>query len=150
MADATDVLLKFCEQQWTEAKQSEDQRATFTNIILLIASAVVGVIAQKGMSKGMLPISILLILLGIFGAVVSRKLYERHQFHIARLRGWRGRVMELHPDAQLDDLKKLAVEMHDKAFPVMSSVRLNHLWIILHATVAMAGVILTIVIAIKS
>jgi hypothetical protein len=112
MADTTDVLLKFCEQQWMEAKQAEDQRATFTNIILLISSAVVGVMAQKGLTQSMIPLSILLIVLGIFGAIVSRKLYERHQFHIARLKNWRRRINELHPEARLEILKKEAVDNH--------------------------------------
>jgi uncharacterized membrane protein YeaQ/YmgE (transglycosylase-associated protein family) len=144
MADTTDVLLKFCEQQWTEAKQSEDQRATFTNIILLIASAVVGVIAQKGVSKGMLPLSILLIVLGLFGAMVPRKLYERHQFHIHRLQNWRKRITELHPDSFLEELKNEAVATHKKEFPISSRLRLNYLWVILHLLIAFAGSILTV------
>ena len=51
MADSTDVLLKLCEQRWVEVKQAEDQRSALSNIILLIASAIVGIFTQKGLDR---------------------------------------------------------------------------------------------------
>ena len=54
MADSTDVLLKFVEQQWIEAKQAEDQRSIMTNIILVIVAAIIGFIAQKGLNNNVL------------------------------------------------------------------------------------------------
>jgi hypothetical protein len=40
MANDTDVLLKLCEEHWTEMRHIEDQRATITNIVIIITSAV--------------------------------------------------------------------------------------------------------------
>lgn len=48
MADDSDVLIKFCEEQEAQARQSENQRATVSNLIVTIASAITGFIVQIG------------------------------------------------------------------------------------------------------
>jgi hypothetical protein len=42
LADDSEVLLKFYDEDWRQVRQSEDQRTAFSNITLLIASAVFG------------------------------------------------------------------------------------------------------------
>lgn len=101
MADDTDALLKIYEEQWAQARHLEDRRSTITNIVLLIATAVFGFIFQRSLSLQTLPLTILLIALGIYGAVASEKLYERAQFHLERVRYLHKRIDELHPNAQL-------------------------------------------------
>ena len=73
MADETDVLLQLCNNEWEQSRHTEDQRATITNIILLIASVILGVVVQRGAQPEVLPLSILLIVLGIYGAVATRE-----------------------------------------------------------------------------
>jgi hypothetical protein len=149
MADDTDVLLKFCEQQWMEAKQAEDQRAVITNIILLVTSALLGLITQNGLSSNMLPLTILIFLLGLYGVVTSQKLYERHQFHIQRLQSWRKRIDELHPNAQLNKLREEAVAKHKTIYPKLYGLRLHLLWLVMHSVISLIGVILTLIVIIK-
>jgi len=150
MADKTDVLLKFVEQQWVEAKQSEDQRVAVTNVILLIVAAVIGFMAQKGLTKSMSFLSSLLIVLGIYGALTSAKLYERHQFHIERLKYWRQKLDELHPEAEIERLKERAVQSHNARFPRLKDIRLYYLWILLHFIITLAGIVITVVILFKT
>jgi hypothetical protein len=150
MADDSDVLLKFVEQQWVEAKQSEDQRAAITNVILLIVAAVVGFMAQKSLSRSHLLLSSLLIVLGLYGAIASAKLYERHQFHIERLKYWRKKLNELHPKTELEALKELAVQSHNARFPWLKNVRLYYLWVFLHLIIMIAGIVITAVILYKT
>jgi len=149
MEDDTQVLIEFCKQCWVEAKQSEDQRATLTNIILGVASAVTVLIAQKGLAKDTLPLSVLLIVLGIYGAVASEKLYERHQMHSTRASVYRERIDELHPNAQLLVRRSEAFKRHDPNFPKLSKIRLHYLWLTLHSLIALAGLILTIISTVK-
>jgi hypothetical protein len=47
MADTTDILLTMIDENWTQARHSEDQRATITNFIVVIASVIHGVLTQK-------------------------------------------------------------------------------------------------------
>ena len=150
MADDTDVLLRLCEHEWTQGKQSEDQRATITNIVLLIASAVVGLIAQIGLNARSYPLAFLLCVLGTFGAVAAEKLYERHQFHFGRARAYRGYVMrELHPSIQFDAVMEQARAEHSAAFSRMGKLHLHHVWLALHIGILLAGVTLTAMILTK-
>lgn len=141
----TDVLLKFSEEEWSQARQSEDQRALVTNLIMTVASVIIGVISQRGLDTQTLPLTFLLVTLGLYGGLTSRKLYERHQFHIERARRYRARINELHPNAQLNQLREEAVTVHKSKFPYLYSVHLNWLWSTLYAVIVMAGVILTII-----
>lgn len=144
MADDTQVLIEFCKQCWVEAKQSEDQRATLTNIILGVASAVTVLIVQKGLSKDTLPLSILLIILGFYGAIASEKLYERYQMHSTRASVYRERIDELHPNAQILARRSEGFKRHDPNFPRLGKIRLHYLWLTLHLIIALSGLILTI------
>ncbi|HEY9748366.1 MAG TPA: hypothetical protein V6C63_06800 [Allocoleopsis sp.] len=144
MADSTDVLLKLCEQRWAEVKQAEDQRSALSNIILLIASAIVGIFTQKGLDSNNLPLSLLLIFLGIYGAIGSRKYRERIHYSLSILKLYRDRLNELYPDAQIEERRIQAKEFHEKRHPFMTKIYPNQLWVVLHTSIAIAGCILTI------
>ena len=42
------LLLRYCEEQWRHIRHLEDQRATFTNLVLVISVGVIGFIVQQG------------------------------------------------------------------------------------------------------
>jgi len=69
-----DILFKLYEEQWTQVRHLEDQRATVTNLIVVIASAILGFIVQQGLSIEILPVSLLLIVLGVYGALTSENI----------------------------------------------------------------------------
>ena len=46
MADPTDILLEYWKDQRTQARNAESQRATLTNIVLLIVVATLGFVGQ--------------------------------------------------------------------------------------------------------
>ena len=146
MTDASEVLLKFFDEDWRQARQSEDQRTAFSNIILLIASVVFGFLTQSALSRNMLPLTILLIVLGIFGAIASEKLYERSKLHMELAWAWRRRLHELHPDIQLDRLIGEAEEVHRKHFRRLFGLRLHRVWLTLDVGIAITGLILTVVV----
>ncbi len=148
MADETDVLLKLCEQQWVEAKQAEDQRAAFTNIVVLVSGASFAFIAQmaqkEGLTRECAPLSFLVFVLGFLGAITSLKLYERHQFHIERLRAWRKTLAELHQNAKVLETKDEADSKHNAKYPRLHKCRLHWLWLILHSAIAVTGLVVAI------
>ena len=144
--DDTEVFFKFCEEHWTQARQSEDQRATITNIVLLIASFVIGFLSGSPLDIAALPLVILLIVIGTFGAIASEKLYERHQFHSGRAWAYSKRIRELHPDQLLDKYREDAEERQRTLFPLLNRLRLHHVWLTLHLAIAVTGAILVIII----
>ena len=81
MTETVEILVSIMEQQLSQAKQSEDQRANITNIVVLIAAAIQGGLTQTGFTKNVLPLTITLIAIGIFGVVATAKLYERFRYH---------------------------------------------------------------------
>ena len=102
----TQVLLNFCNQYWDEIRHTENQRATSTNLIILITSAIVGLAVQKGLGKGFLPLAILLILLGVYGSAMTLKLYERYNFLQTRLEHFYRHIDALHPNINFLELRK--------------------------------------------
>jgi hypothetical protein len=146
MADPTDILLEYWKDQRTQARNAESQRATLTNIILLIVVATLGFIGQQGLHETMLPLTISLMVLGIFGATASAKYYERYNLHIAQAVQFSKLLGEppLLPDYE-DTLNLVRSDQADHN-KMMSRVRLNKMWILLHLLVALAGLTLTVII----
>jgi hypothetical protein len=148
--DETEILLKYCEEHWAQARQSEDQRAVFSNIILLIASAILGILSGKQLHSDVLPLSILLIVLGVFGALTSEKLYERFSYESSRAKIYGDRIFELCPDEKLDITKRLGLSDHKKKNSFLYGIHLHYLWLALHVSVSLAGIILTLIILFSS
>jgi hypothetical protein len=146
MGDDTDVLLKLYEEQCTHARQSEDQRATITNLVLIVASAVVGFVSQNKLILSTLPLTVLLIVIGAYGAIASEKLYERFQLHSNRSRYLRKRIDELHPNANSLKLFEEADNAHKKEFAKLLKIRVHHIWFALHMAIAVMGTLLTIIV----
>jgi len=145
MTESINVLLAMYESEMSWAKQAEDQRTAITNIILIVASIVVGLIPQSGgLGKQTLPVAILLTALGLYGALVSQKLYERHRFHYGRARFHRRKLNELLPAAEINKSMDAAENEHKKQYKWLYRVSFNRLWMSLYITIAIAGVILTV------
>jgi hypothetical protein len=146
MADDSEVLLNFCNQYWDEIRHIENQRATLTNLIILIASAIVGLMVQKGLSRGFLPLAILLILLGIYGTAITLKLYERYNFLQTRLEHFYRRIDELHPNTKFLQIRGAAYDEHNVQFPRLVRLKVHRLWLALHIAISISGIVLVIVI----
>lgn len=73
MADSSDVLLQHWNEQTEQSRQCEDQRATLTNMILLVGSAALGFIAQRGLDRYMLLVTVPLVVVGLLGAVAFQR-----------------------------------------------------------------------------
>ncbi len=150
MAETTDILVSMIEENWNHVRHSEDQRATITNLIVIVVSVIQGVLTQTGFTKNALPLTILLVLLGFYGIVTTAKLHERSRFHIKRARKFRDRLDILCPDAHIKLLQQVADEEHQRQHPVLAKrVRLSSLWLALHIFIALLGFIYTIIIIIK-
>lgn len=144
MSDDSDVLLKFCEEQWTQARHTEEQRATVSNLILLVGSIIIGFISQQNMTLRLLPLTIFLIVLGLFGALITEKYYELFHYHHSKVHNWKQRIDELHPNAHLVELENAAENWHAKYWPKLTKVRLHYLWLILNLFIVAIGVFLTV------
>jgi len=150
MNETTEILVHIMEQQLSQAKQSEDQRANITNVIVLIAAAIQGVLTQTGLAKNALPLTITLIAIGIFGVVATVKLYERFRYHYEVMRQVRKKLETLNPDTTIRACMDAAWLEHRKKHPVTSTkIRLYAVWSALHIIIVILGITYTSIIVFK-
>jgi hypothetical protein len=146
MADDVDVLLKLCEEQWTQCRHLETQRSMVTNFVITISAAILAFIAHKGFVPASLPLGGFMFFLGLYGAVASGKIYERWQFTGNRALYWCKRINELRPDSNSLQLQEIA----DKGYyHILQRVRLHWLWAALHLSISIVGLGCIAVILIK-
>ena len=145
MSETTDILINASDREFAQAKQSEDQRANITGLLVVVASAIQGGLTQTGLNKNALPLTIMLIILGLFGMLASMKLYERARRHTRLGFLIRDKLEELHPATQLSALLEITRKEQQEEFPILRSIRLYMIWMALHSLVAILGVIYTVI-----
>jgi hypothetical protein len=144
-----EILLKLISDQEALVRHYEEQRAVITNFVLVASSLAIGFLSQKGITKLSLPVAILLVVLGAYGAVTVFKLYERTQFSSAFINIYRSKIDELYPDAGIakmgDDIRKY----HQVRFPRAGKLHAHQLWVLLHLIIILTGISLTIAILVR-
>ncbi|MCX4580988.1 hypothetical protein OHB41_49445 [Streptomyces sp. NBC_01571] len=147
MADKADILLQFWLEQRNQARQAEAQQAPMTNIILLVVAATLGFAATRGLDqRSTLLVSLPMVGMGIFGAVISTKNYERYALHITYAQRLRVQLDQLEPTVRIMDEWTAARIEHHARYPRLHKIRLHNLWVCFHAGIAASGVALTILI----
>ena len=149
MADQSDAVLAYWSEHRQQLRQSEEQRAVLTNYILVIASALTGLIAQQKLALDTLPVAILLMLLGTYGAITVAKYHERAEYHLTQARALTQTLTRhgvLPEDTVLLDEHR---RKHYDKYPRLHRIRLHMLWTGLHAAIAVSGLVLVIVILSK-
>ena len=88
-----DILYGLYQENVLQCRHDETQRATVTSSIIAIDTIIIGLITfDKAINWSDIPLSALLILLGIFGAAFTLKHYERYSLHVERLRQYRAEL----------------------------------------------------------
>ena len=149
LRDEADIQIQIWREQRDKAKQCEDQRALITNIVLVLASAGIGLVVQHGVKdRAMLLVSISLVLLGGYGAITSLKYRERYAYHNAQAKVIVRRLDEMYPALHWEADRDKAINQHGerKGYVKISRLSLSGLWVSMHAAISVIGVALTIVI----
>ena len=139
---SADVLVKLYEVQQSVLLHTEGQRATITNLVMLIAAGIIGFIGQRGMGAEVLPLSMFLAITGAFGLLSAAKLYERYELSLIRSQYLRKRLDELCPEAHIGQLWLEAEAEHSRKRAVLSRLRLHWMWYSLYVIVIGAGLLL--------
>ncbi|MFI0237621.1 hypothetical protein [Streptomyces sp. NPDC016845] len=147
MADEHDILLQFWQDQRDQIRQLETQRATLTNTILVVASVAVGLVFHQGISDHLvLGVTVGMTALGLYGAAVSLKYRERCDLHLAQAAAIRYRLDTAFPHMALEADRQAARADHRSRHRLWCRLRLYALWTALHAGVALAGAVMSIVV----
>jgi type IV secretory pathway TrbF-like protein len=149
MADQSDTVLAYWSEHREQLRQSEDQRAFLTNYVLIIASALTGFTVQQHLSPDTLPIALLITIVGVYGAVTVAKYHERAEYHLTQARALTQTLTALGALPSDETLLDEYRQRHYAKYPRLHRIRLHTLWTALHATLALLGLTLTIVILTK-
>jgi hypothetical protein len=140
---SNDITFLLCNMQenWRLSREAEEKRSLLATMNLLLATILQIVIVFVGFQPRLLVVTCWMILIGMYGILAGLKLYERSQFHILRARKVRAKLDSFYPDAELEQLFRLAEQEQRKAYPLLIRVRLNAIWTALHTLIGLLGII---------
>ena len=149
MSDPGEVMLAYWREHRDQLRQSENQRAVLTNYVLIIVAALTGFIVQQQLKPATVPLSVLITLIGVFGAITVAKYHERADYHLTQARAFTQLLVEAghlpDNDARLDQVRTT----HNTRYPKLHRLRLHHLWTTLHTGIALYGATLTLITALR-
>ncbi len=138
MADAADFLLAVYAEHMTQARWHEEQREKVSTLVFAGSGALLALAAvldpwQRGL------VYALVAALGLIGAVIALKHYERNRRHVGAGRALRERLDALLPDAAVGPALRPRPPHESPACRILEGVRLYLLWSLLNAFVACLG-----------
>jgi hypothetical protein len=156
-------LWRYYDEHAAEARQHETLRATVTSILVGFAAALVGLASTGGLEPSDIPAGVLVIAIGVLGALLSLKHYERNRLHVRIMGRVREEITELRKDPQraalsTSELRFEAENEHQARFFRRGKKRLRkgswivrtqlfQLWLVLDVLVAVVGVVIVVVAA---
>ena len=144
MATADDVIWGLCQENLQYSRHHENQRQAVTGFGLAAASALISfIVADKDVGLSDAPVAFMIVVIGIFGALLSAKEYERFFFHYQRFRQLR-HELDQRLKIDLDRIHKTADDETKKTFPWLFPRSLSRFWLWIHLTVAAIGIALLI------
>ena len=145
MKDEIDVLLRFHERQIEMIIHQESQRTSAANLIIIVTAGLTGLVTFDGsMNISDLPLTILLIIFGAFGAIFSLKHYERFRFHLEDAIALRLKIQGLIPELGISEVFQKANERHKENFPIFTRLKTHKLWLTFYCFIAVLGIVMSI------
>ncbi|MEU9671098.1 hypothetical protein AB0E25_37185 [Streptomyces bobili] len=143
MADGIDALLELWKDHREADRQTENQRATLTNIIIIVVAAGLGFIAQTGLQTSMLVVTLPMLGFGLYGALACLKFHERSAFHVGQAKGLRRKIASQFPDLSIEAGLTETSRAQRARFPQLRRMRSYLVWVALHCAIAVAGAALS-------
>ena len=131
-----DAVLAYWSEHRSQLRQSEGQRAVLTNYVLAIAAAVSGLVVQQHFRTQTLPLSILVVLTGLYGALAAAKYHERANYHLGQARALTRVLVESGDLTDNDVILERFRRDHYLECPRLSRIRLHWLWTGLHLSLS--------------
>jgi hypothetical protein len=142
------AVLAYWNEHRQQFRQSENQRATTTNFVLVVTAGLSGLMIQQKFAATTIPLGVLITLIGLYGALTAAKYHERAAYHLAQARALTATLKDmdaLGDDPYLDEFRR----RHQHDFPRLHRIRLHWLWTGLHLAIAGYGAVLTIIAVVR-
>lgn len=142
--------MEFIKENLSEIRHTENHRNNITSIILILVGGILSIISANKLSLHLLPLTIFIIIIGLFGILVTRKLYERQKWYMGRLDSLYEQIDKLDSKLKIKNTYETYAQQHVLKFNFYSKVRMNFLWTLIHFFIIIMGIVLTIISVINS
>jgi hypothetical protein len=146
--DAKEILWRLYQDNYDNARHHESQRSTVTNFIILIAGGIGTIVSVGGFTRQDLPLTLLLVGLGIFGALFSSSHYERYKRSKERAKAYLRELDFILFESEKEIFKKIKITTDDKRkkkHPTLNKLYDVHwLWMFLPLMVTVLGIALSL------
>jgi hypothetical protein len=144
MTDKEFEFIKFyMEQTWEENRHLENLRERVTILVITLASAIIGFVVQQKFASETRIFNVIVILLGLFGFIMTLKIFQIHQKGQKRLDKWYTYLNTYcGENSQILLLRDLADTENNNEFSKISKIRHNYFWSALSLSIAIVGVAL--------
>ena len=139
MTAPENAVLAYWSEHRSHLRQSENQRAVLTNYVLAIAAAISGFVVQQRFRTQTLPLSVLVMLIGLYGALAAAKYHERANYHLSQARALTQVLVQSGDLTNNDLILDRFRSDHYQKYPRLSRIRLHWLWTGLNLGVAAYG-----------
>lgn len=137
-----DFLIFYMDQTWQEMRHLETLRERMTIFVITLASTATGFIMQQKFSAETQPLKWLVIALGIFGLLLSFKLFQLHQMGQGRLNRWYQYYSSKLAKSEILALRDEADKINLGRFSYLQGIKHSHFWTVINALVIIAGILL--------
>ncbi len=134
-------LTFYMEQTWEEMRHIENLRERVTILVVTIASAIIGFVMQQKYSIETKPFVYFVILLGLFGLLMTLKLFQIHQMLQKRLDKWYIYYESYcGENPKVLNLRNQADKENKKDFFYIARMKHNYFWSAIHIFIMVAGI----------
>ncbi len=144
-----ELLWGYYVEQRVSAKAFDDQRTSIANFVIAAAGVLTGFAATMDFSEASIVVYGFIAVLGAYGMVATRKLYECSSFCMRRAGDSLSRLQHDQP-CPFAAIKDAALAEQRRQFRVMSRVRLHFVWMVLHGLIFLLAVTGMAVVAVRS
>ena len=140
-----DVWVRMYEEQVRHARHHESLRSTSTNIAVVVTAAALGLFAADVTSDQRWVLPLFVILINVYGLLMSRKHHERSRMHHAVSSSYREVISEFSKVGEntMNERRRQARNEHEASHPLFGRVvQANQLWSGLHVLLAALGAFL--------
>jgi hypothetical protein len=142
MTQSDEATLAYWKEHREQLRQSENQRATLTNYVIVITAALSAFVAQQNFGLNTLPCALLIAAVGAYGAIATAKFHERAEYHLLQARALTQALKDSGVLASNDALVAQYRDRHYRTYPRLHKLRLHFLWTGLHIGIVVFGLVL--------
>ena len=142
-----EVWIRMYEEQVRHARHHETLRTQSTNLIIIISAAILAYLSSKFVSPSQnIVFGVFLILINLYGCILSLKHYERNQLHLKVSSHYRDVLSTLSAleGTELNKVRKTGRDEHDSKPNPIRKLRVHFLWSALHVLIALIGAAIVI------